>query len=622
MMIAPAHATGPTVLDLVAQTTQLWSQALLTPLAWLAPAPDLALSEPPLPAVADTASTQLTALAASTEPVTDHALLVLLGHFARHLGLLDLFQTVPLKQKTFTHAPHTKLIEFLLAVLAGLGQLHELNDAATPLASDTTLAQAWGQTAFAHYSGVSRTLAAADEKTLQAVLAALTQVSQPFIDRELVALLTTGQPLMLDIDLTGRPVSPTATTYPDAAFGWMDDAVAKGYQSAISSLSGGPSGRLLLTTQRYGGQAKSAECLQAAVAAVETTLGLRPRRRVEVVQARLDELKSQLATLESPLEAAWEEHDTAQWKCERHSWGVTCPDERFLRQQERLHKRVAKTAARHERLRGQQAALLEQVEAETKRVAELTAENQALPTAIRIIIRLDAGFSTDANLAWLIEMGYAVLTKVHSGHTTTRLQRTVEPEAQWTEVGANAEALALGPQRVGEGWARLEALQVRYAHPKGWRYTTLLYYDEGPPPEPKAWFAEYNGRQTVEAGIKENKGVFTMRRPLVRSPVGMKLQEAFALFAANFVRWAAAWVQAQVRQVPPALGQALREVKTLVRVLAHSRARLVLSETGCGLVFDGDSPFAGAVLVIRGDPVYQTVLPLFTVREIAPQEVT
>jgi hypothetical protein len=26
--------------------------------------------------------------------------------------------------------------------------------------------------------------------------------------------------------------------------------------------------------------------------------------------------------------------------------------------------------------------------------------------------------------------------------------------------------------------------------------------------------------------------------------------------------------------------------------------------------------------VIHGDPIYQTVLPLFTVREIAPQEVT
>jgi hypothetical protein len=621
-MIAPAQASGPSVLDLVAQTSQLWSQALLAPLTWLASPPSAVRLEPAVPAPSEHASTQLTALAASAEPVTDHALLVLLGHFARHLGLLDLLQAVPLKQKTFTHAPHTKLIEFLLAVLAGLSQLKELNEAAAPLATDTALAQAWGEPAFAHYSGVSRTLAAADEQTLEAVLSALTQVSQPFIERELQALFQSGRPVMLDIDLTGRPVSPTATTYPEAAFGWMDDAVAKGYQSAISSLSGGPSGRLLLTTQRYGGQAKSAECLGAAVAAVETSLGLRPRRRVEVVQAQLDTLTSQLAALESPLEAAREAYDTAQWKREQHARDGSRRDERFVGRHQRLQRREERSLARLERWRNQQAALLVQVEALTKRVAELSAENQALPTAIRIIIRLDAGFSTDANLAWLIEMGYTVLTKAHSGHTTRRLQRTVDPQAVWTEVGANAEALVLGPQGVGEGRAKLEALQVRYALPTGWRYTTLLYYDEGPPPEPKAWFEQYNGRQTLEAGIKENKGVFTMRRPLVRSPVGMALQEAFALFAANFVHWAAAWVQSQVRNVPPAMGKALREVKTLIRVLAHSRAQVVITETGCGLVFDGDSPFAGAVLVIRGDPVYQTVLPLFTVREIAPQEVT
>jgi hypothetical protein len=113
-----------------------------------------------------------------------------------------------------------------------------------------------------------------------------------------------------------------------------------------------------------------------------------------------------------------------------------------------------------------------------------------------------------------------------------------------------------------------------------------------------------------------------MRRPLVRSPIGMQLQEAFALFAANFVRWAAAWVQAQVRHVPPALGQALREVKTLVRVLAHSRAHLVQSDTGTALVFDAHSPFAGAVLVIHGAPIYQTVLPLFTTGATTPCEVT
>ena len=95
MMIAPAHATGPSVRDLVAQTTQLWSQALLAPLAWLAsPPPSVTIVEPPPPALSATASTQLKSLAATAEPVTDHALLVLLGHFARHLGLLDLLEAV------------------------------------------------------------------------------------------------------------------------------------------------------------------------------------------------------------------------------------------------------------------------------------------------------------------------------------------------------------------------------------------------------------------------------------------------------------------------------------------------------------------------------------------------
>jgi len=150
----------------------------------------------------------------------------------------------------------------------------------------------------------------------------------------------------------------------------------------------------------------------------------------------------------------------------------------------------------------------------------------------------------------------------------------------------------------------------------------LLYYGEAPPPPPAEWFGQYNGRQVVEAGIKENKGVFSMRRPLVRSPIGMQIQEQCALFAANFVRWAAAWAGEQLRDVPPTLVQALSEVKTLVRVVAHSRARLVETTAGCALVFDSHSPFAGAVLIVRGQAIYQNVLPLFTVGATTPREVT
>lgn len=573
------------------------------------------------PAVAPAAA-DLPTLAASDTPVTQHALLVLLGHFAQHLGLVTRLQAVPVPQKTVDHAPQTKLIEFLVAILAGVPYLQELNHAPAPLAADPTVAQAWGQPAFAHYSGVSRTLAAADPRTLHAVLDALAEVSRPFIDREVLALLQTGQSLTVDIDLTGRPVSPTSTDYPDAAFGWMDDAVAKGYQSAMSSLSGGPSGRLLLTSQRYAGQAKSADCLQAAVAAVEARLGVRPLRRTGLLQAECDRRCEHLEVQRQHLAAAQDTLETAQWKLERHTQEQQRRDERFLRQQERLQRRAERSRATVARLRHHVALLDQQQRQQHDRLAQFRAENAALTAPVPVVIRLDAGFATEANLTWLIELGYTVLTKVHSGHTTKRLQRGVDPAAIWTPVGANADALALGPHRIGDGCYALEALQVRYTLPEGHRYTTLVWYGDTPAPAPKDWFAQYNGRQTLEAGIKENKAVFTMRRPLVRSPIGMQLQEAFALFAANFVRWAMAWVQSQVRELPAALSQTVRQVKTLVRVLAHSRAQLVRSETGCALVFDAHSPFAGAALVICGHPVYQAVLPLFSDRATAPQEVT
>jgi hypothetical protein len=115
-------------------------------------------------------------------------------------------------------------------------------------------------------------------------------------------------------------------------------------------------------------------------------------------------LESQLAAQQAPLSAAREAHDTAQWKQERHGWGVSYHDERFLCQQKRLNRRVERTLAKLERLCTQQAALLSKVEVLTKRLAEVTAENAALPSALSITIRLDAGFSTDANLAWLIEI--------------------------------------------------------------------------------------------------------------------------------------------------------------------------------------------------------------------------
>jgi hypothetical protein len=245
-------------------------------------------------------------------------------------------------------------------------------------------------------------------------------------------------------------------------------------------------------------------------------------------------------------------------------------------------------------------------------LACLDADNRANPNPVSIALRIDAGFSTGPNLAWLIDMGYTVLTKAHHSGTAHSLRRRLPAQADWTRVGRNAEAVAMGDYYQNDCPYPLQAMLVRYHLPDETRYTTLFYYDEAPPPALSAWFAGYNGRQTIEAGIKEEKAVFTLKRHLVRSPIGMQLQEQFALFGANFVRWAATWVKDMLRQANANFVTALGQVKSLVRIASQARARWVRNALGNTLIFDEAGPFAGTMIRLTGQVAIQLILPLFS----------
>lgn len=582
---------------------------------------------------------------------TDHALLILLGEYARHLGLIKRLQAVPIDQRQGDYPPQSKLIEFLVGILAGLEHLEDLNQASDPLVKDQAVITSWGQAGFAHYSGVSRTLSAADDDTLGAVLDVLQTVSQPFIDAEVMALARQGRVLMLDTDLTGRKVSSTSTTYPGSGFGYMDGEIAKGFQAAITSLTGGPCGRLLLSSQRYSGPAQSAECLQAAVQKMEQVLGLHPRRRTEQVQQRLQALAATLDRLQASLDAerarqrdlfdalqaARQEESRQQAEVERltaefqaRGW-VERPHSKLAQARQRgvsAQKRQARAGrelrATAARLTKWEHTLAEGQAQQTQLMdwlAQLESENATLLHPLTCVLRVDAGFSTDDNLTWLIEMGYVAYTKAHNGQTTAKLFRQLPAGVTWQRVGRNAEAVYLPQQRIAECPYDLEALLVRYHVPTGYLYTTLLYYGDRPPPQSlKDWFSGYNARQTIEAGIKEGKGVFRMRHPWVRSPIGMQLQEQFSLFAANFVRWAAQWAKQLVRHANRALNDALTEVKTLVQDVAHCRARLIHNALGRVLIFDEHSPYAGSILLLSGQIAFQHVLPFFKNSNFLPPE--
>lgn len=64
------------------------------------------------------------------EQETQHALLIPWGRFAQEIGLVAALEAVKLRQKTYEHTPQGKVLEFFVAILAGLRQLQEISLAA------------------------------------------------------------------------------------------------------------------------------------------------------------------------------------------------------------------------------------------------------------------------------------------------------------------------------------------------------------------------------------------------------------------------------------------------------------------------------------------------------------
>jgi hypothetical protein len=67
------------------------------------------------------------------------------GHFAHEIGLVAAIEAVKLNQKVYEHTPQAKVLEFFVAILAGLRQLQEISLAAHPLDKDMAVARVWGQ---------------------------------------------------------------------------------------------------------------------------------------------------------------------------------------------------------------------------------------------------------------------------------------------------------------------------------------------------------------------------------------------------------------------------------------------------------------------------------------------
>jgi hypothetical protein len=581
--------------------------------------------------------------ATTTEPNhTEHALLVLLGQYAQHLGLTQALMDVPLHQKTYIHRPQTKIVEFLVAILAGLPHLEDISRDGRPLDQDQMVATAWQQAGWADYSGVGRTLQTLTQAEAEAIGQVLRQISQPLIDQQVTQALAEQGRLIYDGDLTGRPVSSTSTTYPEAAFGHMDDAVRLGYQAAVVSIGSPTYGRHWLAVKPHPGNLVSCRLAEELVLAAEASTGVRPRRRTDLLRQRWQTVGAQRSTAEQRL--AQRQADLAaaqtelQVRMERRESAQTTlatlvADYQAQQRPERPHSQLAharqqvKTRQRQQARQTQivahlvkQAAheqdTLALVQAQESRLHErlqrFEDENATNLTPVAAVFRLDAGFGAGDNVALLIEMGYEVYTRPHNHQVRDSLLERVDDATVWMRVGANADMVAWPSQSLKSCAHPVDLALQRFHTGQTQRHGVLLHFGDDPvTADLAAWFDFYNGRQTIEAGIKEGKGVFQMHHLKVRSAPALWLQEQFAAFAANFVRWAAHWLSTQCYQEPSHwLAPVAASVKTLVQVAAHTPADVAWLPDGCLLRFTDESLYAGRTIQ-TGGCAFQLSLPLF-----------
>jgi hypothetical protein len=565
------------------------------------------------------------AMAHKPEQNTQHALIVVWGKFAQEVGLIAGLEAVHLGQKSYHYSPQAKVLEFLVAILSGAKYLQDISRSAHPLDKDVAAAQAWGQNSWADYSGVSRTLSHLSWAEVHSLVNVLERISQPLIENELKQLQQLGEVIEVDGDLTSISVSNSSRSYPNAAYGHADDEVRLGYQAGVTSFRSPTYGRLWLSVEHLPGNTVSCSQAEALVVAAEKRTGLRPRRRTELLRERIAMAEKDRQPAEKrrdSQQAILEKAQSARSQVESQLQQVkndpqTKPEHlQILEQRAQRREQAILTAQKClEKTRRLLQAHLDQEKILQTRLQRFEQENAHNPTPGQICFRLDAGFGSYENMALLIEMGYELSTKLHN-HTAVRvLLRWIRPENVWTRVGKNAEMLAWSnlkldhfPYPLSIGLERFHTGDQKLKH------SVLIYFGNTPLTQDlPAWFEEYNGRQIIEAGIKETKQIFYLNRIKVRSEPAIYLQEAMTIFAANFIRWAAVWIRKQAQPEKNSLQIQTLGVKCQVQVLAHSPAKVIHHSEDLLLRFSPTSSLAGKSLRLHAfqSPISSNFLSRF-----------
>lgn len=226
---------------------------------------------------------------------------------------------------------------------------------------------------------------------------------------------------------------------------------------------------------------------------------------------------------------------------------------------------------------------------------------------------MDAGFSSGANLSAVLEWGYDLETKSANPAVAAALLARLTPATSWTRVGQKAEMVSWTHYTLSSCPYPMSVGLERFHTPDGPKYAVLLRNETAPgggDPNLRAWFHSYNERGDIEAGIKQGKTVFHVQHLWSRGRIGMQIQIALTLFAANFVQWAAAWLANRLAVSRGPCAAEFASVKRAVHSAANAPALVEGTDAAVVVRFSPFSSWAGVVVALRGSLAVQMELPL------------
>jgi hypothetical protein len=514
---------------------------------------------------------------------TRHAFLVLTGFVAAALGLRQVLESgLKVKQKVYQHSPVDKVLQALVGILGGCRFMKDLNRAAAPVAKDRSVARAWGQEVFAHFSTVCRTLRAfttQDVQTLADLLGAITKRRLEPILCKLAGPDGRGL-IVIDVDLSGQKVRGETTQYTGTAFGHIQGQLARGYQIAAAILHTGAD-RFSVAGQLKPGNATN--CLLELIPNIEAVVG-RPRRRVEFVQQCADEIQKQITQME---------HDL---------------------------KRLGKGRGMPQRQKALQSNLAEQRQRLTEvkgRLAHYHEENAENPTPRRIALRADSAFGTAQAIQVCLELGYELVMKRYSVTPYRDIFDAAAPES-WTASGKKRQASEVLPVPGVSLLAPFPLRQVAMQRTDvDGRVVRSIVVTTLPTTEyPLLNLVRlYEARQSIEAAFQECKHTFHFGTPRLRSAEANSAFTQLVLFAFNLVRW--------TNQVTTksAGGPARTGSRLWVWTAAHCAATVTLTAhpLSCTLRFSRQSGLAGLLVMAAIPPDSEsTCCPKGTLGLFAP----